>query len=110
MASPKKELFDREDVKTARYAKAISHPARIEILRILASGKKLCFNDISAILPLADSTVSQHLSELKAAGLLKGHYDPPKVWYTLNPHNWKTARKSLRTISKMKLQDNNPEK
>lgn len=110
MASPKKELFTRDDVKIARYAKAISHPARIEILRMLASGRKLCFNDISANLPLADSTVSQHLSGLKAAGLLKGTYDPPKVWYTLDPHNWKTARKSLRAISRMKIRDGNSDK
>jgi DNA-binding transcriptional ArsR family regulator len=110
MASPKRQLFTRDDVKIARYAKAISHPARIEILRMLASGRKLCFNDISAKLPLAGSTVSQHLTELKAAGLLKGHYDPPKVWYVLDPHNWKAARKGLKAISKIKIKDYNPDK
>ena len=103
MAAPKKSLFAKEDVRLAKYAKALSHPARIEILRQLVSLRKCCFNDISGNLPLADSTVSQHLSELKSAGLIRGRYDPPNVWYTIDQENWKSARKSLKEISRLKI-------
>jgi predicted transcriptional regulator len=106
MAPPKKDQFSKEDIKLARFAKALSHPARIAILRHLASLETCCFNDISKELPLADSTVSQHMTELKNAGLIQGSFNPPKVQYCIDYDNWKTARKSFKEFSKMKVAKN----
>jgi len=103
MAPSKKEQFSRDDIKLARYAKALSHPARIAILRHLASLETCCFNEISKELPLADSTVSQHMTELKNAGLIQGNFEPPKVRYCINYDNWKAARKSLKEFTKIKV-------
>jgi DNA-binding transcriptional ArsR family regulator len=106
MASSKKKQFSKEDAELARFAKALSHPARIAILRYLASMETCCFNDISKELPLADSTVSQHMTELKAAGLIEGTFDPPRVKYCINYENWRFARKSLREFTKIKVAKN----
>lgn len=106
MAPPKKDKFSKEDIKLARFAKALSHPARIAILRYLASMETCCFNGISKELPLADSTVSQHMAELKDAGLIQGSFEPPRVQYCINYENWKLARKSLKEFTKIKVTKN----
>jgi DNA-binding transcriptional ArsR family regulator len=106
MASHKRDQFSKEDVKLARLAKALAHPARIAILRHLASLETCCFNEISKELPLADSTVSQHMTELKNAGLIQGSFDPPKVKYCINYENWKLARKCLKEFTKIKVAKN----
>lgn len=101
--------YPPEDVKIARFAKALGHPARIAILRHLASLETCCFNEISKEIPLADSTVSQHLSELKNAGLIQGSFDPPRVQYCINYENWKIARKYLKEFTKIKVVKNEKE-
>jgi ArsR family transcriptional regulator len=106
MAPSKKEKFSKEDVRLAGVAKALSHPARIAILRHLASLETCCFNEISKELPLADSTVSQHMTELKNAGLIQGRFDPPRVKYCINYDNWRMARKCLKEFTKMKVAKN----
>lgn len=106
MAPSKKEQFSKDDIKVARYAKALSHPARIAILRHLASLETCCFNEISKELPLADSTVSQHMTELKNAGLIQGSFEPPKVQYCINYENWRIARKLLKEFTKIKVAKN----
>lgn len=106
MAPPRHQQFSDEDIKLARIAKALSHPARIAILRHLASLETCCFNEISKVVPLADSTVSQHMSELKNAGLIQGSFDPPRVKYCINYENWKLARKSIKELSKIKVAKN----
>ena len=106
MAPPKKDQFSKEDIKLARFAKALSHPARIAILRHLASLANCCFNEISKELPLADSTVSQHMAELKDAGLIQGSFEPPKVQYCINYDNWRAARKCLKEFTKIKVAKN----
>jgi DNA-binding transcriptional ArsR family regulator len=103
MAPTKKDQFPKEDIKLARFAKALAHPARIAILRHLASLETCCFNEISKVLPLADSTVSQHMTELKEAGLIQGSFKPPKVQYCINTENWKVARKCLKEFTKIKV-------
>ena len=103
MAQSKKEKFDKDDIRLARIAKALAHPARIAILRHLASMKECCFNDISKELPLADSTVSQHIAELKSAGLIEGSFEPPKIKYCINAEGWKQARKLLKGFAKIKV-------
>ncbi len=84
----KTNLINLEDPaieRSAAIAKALGHPARIAILKILAQ-RNTCFcGDITEIIPLAQSTVSQHLKALKNAGLIKGEVDGVRTCYCLNP-------------------------
>ena len=76
----------------ARFAKALSHPIRLEILRLLSS-QSCCFTgDLVQVLPIAQSTVSQHLKELKIAGLIQGEINAPKIKYCINKENWQKAK------------------
>lgn len=76
----------------AKFAKALGHPTRLEILRLLSS-QACCFTgDLVEVLPIAQSTVSQHLKELKNAGLIQGEIDPPKIKYCINKENWRKAK------------------
>ncbi|MDR1729076.1 MAG: ArsR family transcriptional regulator [Prevotellaceae bacterium] len=84
--------YTEQEEQLARFAKAMGHPARIAILNFLASQNSCFFGDIHEILPIAKATVSQHLSELKAAGLIQGEIFPPKVKYCINQENWKLAK------------------
>ena len=76
----------------ARFAKAMGHPARIAILQFLAGQETCYFGDIHEELPIAKATVSQHLKELKEAGLIQGEVEPPKVKYCINRDNWQLAK------------------
>jgi ArsR family transcriptional regulator len=76
----------------ARFAKALGHPARIAILNFLAKQDTCYFGDIHEELPIAKATVSQHLKELKDAGLIQGEIETPKVKYCINQENWKIAK------------------
>jgi ArsR family transcriptional regulator len=80
------------EIKTARYAKALSHPARVVILRFLETHCSCFAGDISAQLPIADSTVSQHLKVLKEAGLIQGNIHPPAIQYCIRREAWDEAR------------------
>lgn len=84
--------YNQEDEKIARYAKALGHPARIVILRFLARQNSCFAGDIANQLPIAASTVSQHLSELKDAGLIQGEVLPPMIKYCINRANWAEAK------------------
>lgn len=77
----------------ARYAKALGHPARVAILHFLAQQETCYFGDIHEELPIAKATVSQHLKELKEAGLIQGEVETPKVRYCINRQNWEKARR-----------------
>jgi len=78
--------------KIARYAKALGHPVRVYILELL-SRQSCCYSgDLSEILPVAKSTLSQHLKELKNAGLIQGEIEPPKIRYCINRQNWEEAK------------------
>ena len=98
-----KSKYSIQDVKIARFAKALGHPARIAILRHLASLETCRFTEISNEFPLANSTVSQHLAELKKAGLIQGNIEPPKYQYCINYENWKLARKYFKEFTKIKV-------
>ena len=80
-----------EQERLARFAKAMGHPTRIAILHFLARRKECFFGDIHEVLPIAKATVSQHLRELKDAGLIQGTIGPPKVKYCINAENWREA-------------------
>ncbi len=84
MGLTKSEEFTVKDNKLAKYAKALSHPARISILRILIKRQSCICGDIVEELPLSQSTVSQHLKELKEAGLIKGDIEGAKVCYCID--------------------------
>ena len=76
----------------ARFAKALGHPIRITILQLLEN-ESCCFTgDLVDVLPLAQSTISQHLKELKNAGLIQGELNPPKTKYCINQQNWEKAK------------------
>lgn len=91
----KKEYTAKQE-QLARFAKALGHPARIAILHFLAEQKTCYFGDINEELPIAKATVSQHLKELKDAGLIQGEVEPPKVKYCINKENWKLAQEVFR--------------
>lgn len=76
----------------ARFAKAMGHPTRVAILQFLAKQSECYFGDIHEELPIAKATVSQHLKELKDAGLIQGEVETPKVKYCINKENWQLAR------------------
>ena len=76
----------------ARFAKAMGQPARIAILKFLASQHECFFGDIHEVLPISKATVSQHLAELKSAELIQGEIQPPKMRYCINSENWEIAR------------------
>jgi ArsR family transcriptional regulator, arsenate/arsenite/antimonite-responsive transcriptional repressor len=84
MAVNKKSIFKKEEIITADFAKAISHPARISILKVLAKRNSCICGKIVEVIPLAQSTVSQHLKELKKAGLVKGIIDGQKSCYCID--------------------------
>ncbi|MBL7888055.1 MAG: winged helix-turn-helix transcriptional regulator [Bacteroidia bacterium] len=101
MAYSKKLEFDKDEIKAAEIAKALSHPARVAIIKFLAEQKSCICNDIVEQLPLSQSTVSQHLKELKNAGLIKGEIDGPRVCYCIDMDNWKIAKNVFSDLFKM---------
>jgi ArsR family transcriptional regulator len=92
MIKSKMENFSNMEVRLAAIAKALSHPARVRILKILTSRNACICGDIVELLPLAQSTVSQHLKELKKVGLVQGDIEGPRTCYCLNPKILSTAR------------------
>ena len=99
-------VLTAEQEKIARYARAMAHPVRIYILQLLA-GQSCCYTgDLSEELPIARSTLSQHISELKDAGLIQGEYNPPKIKYCLHQENWEEAKQLFTNIFKLKINGN----
>ncbi|MGI4863838.1 MAG: ArsR/SmtB family transcription factor [Janthinobacterium lividum] len=84
MTYAKTASFTADQQQLARVAKALAHPARVAIIQFLAAQKTCISGDIAAELPLARTTVSQHLQELKALGLIRGEIDGLTVCYCLN--------------------------
>lgn len=84
--------YKEDEVRIARVAKALSHPARIAILKLLASMDTCFCGEIVEELPIAQATVSQHLKELKDAGLIQGCIEAPKIRYCIEPEAWKNAQ------------------
>lgn len=84
MIAPKVESFREDIIRLADIAKALAHPMRIKILQILAEKKTCICGEIVELLPLSQSTVSQHLKELKRVGLIQGEIEGPKTCYCLN--------------------------
>jgi predicted transcriptional regulator len=92
--------YSKETEELARFSKALGHPARIIILKHL-SNQSCCYTgELLDVLPLAQSTISQHLKELKDAGLIDGEVSPPKIKYCINTENWMKAQKLFDTLFK----------
>ncbi len=87
-----KIVYTDDQVQLARFAKAMGHPVRVFVLELL-NKQACCYSgDLSEILPIAKSTLSQHLKELKDAGLIQGEIEAPKVKYCINRENWAKAQ------------------
>lgn len=83
--------YSEDEEGMASIAKAISHPVRIRILKLLAS-RQCCFTgELTEIIPMAQSTISQHLKALLDSGLIQGEINPPKVRYCIHRENWLKA-------------------
>jgi DNA-binding transcriptional ArsR family regulator len=98
MGLTKYSEFTARENKIAAYAKALGHPARVAILQLLIREQSCICGDIVDRLPLSQSTVSQHLKELKEAGLIKGDIDGKKVCYCIDGKEWENARSSLSNL------------
>ena len=92
MGLAKTDKFSLHDNKISAYAKALAHPARVAILKVLLEQNACVCGDIVDELPLSQSTISQHLKELKNAGLIKGNIDGAKVCYCIDEEEWKRAQ------------------
>lgn len=90
--------YSDEQERIARFAKALGHPARIAIMQFLLSQKSCYFGDINEELPISKATVSQHLKELKDAGLIQGEIETPKVKYCINEQNWNMAKRMFESF------------
>lgn len=98
MAVSKKEEFSVRDNRLANFAKALSHPARIAIIRILLKQEACICGDFVNQLPLSQSTVSRHLAELKEAGLIRGETEGVTSCYCLNTDAWLAYRDVFETF------------
>ena len=87
-----KQKLNTEQEQLARFAKALGHPIRIAILQMLAKQTCCYHGDMSEVLPIAKSTLSQHLNELKEAGLIQGTITLPTVKYCIDRKNWELAK------------------
>jgi len=84
--------YQNDTEALARFAKALSHPTRIAIIKYL-DNQSCCFTgDLVDVLPISQSTLSPHLKELKNAGLIQGELNPPRIKYCINKDNWKIAK------------------
>ncbi len=98
MGATKTEEFTVKQNKIAKYSKALGHPARVAILEVLTKRQDCMCGDIVEELPLSQSTVSQHLKELKEAGLIKGTIEGAKVCYCIDEKEWDNAKLYLSTF------------
>lgn len=98
MARSKTSLFDSKLAENARYFKALAHPARLQILKFLASSKSCITGDISDDLPLSRTTVNQHIKELKEIGIIDSHVEGVTTKYCLNIEMMEAVMKSHKEL------------
>jgi len=100
MATNKQEVITSKQNKLAKISKALGHPIRIYVVEFL-SKQTCCYSgDLTELLPIAKSTLSQHLKELKNAGLIQGEIEGTKIKYCLNEDNWQIAKKVFKELFK----------
>lgn len=98
MGATKADEFSVKDNRVARYARALAHPARVAILKLLINKQACICGDIVDELPLSQSTVSQHLKELKTSGLIKGDIEGVKVCYCIDEAEWNIAKNYMNDL------------
>lgn len=98
MGITKSELFKKRQNRLANLAKAFDHPARVAILEYLLSNRTCITNDLVNELPLSQSTISQHLKELKQIGIIKGEVEGPKLNYCIDEEVWEETREVFNTF------------
>lgn len=98
MGVTKTSSFSRQQNQLATLAKALGHPARIAILEYLLQHQTCICNDLVQELPLSQSTITQHLRELKVAGLIKGEIEGPKVNYCIDEAVWQESQSALQAL------------
>jgi predicted transcriptional regulator len=98
------EHYTESQIKISRYAKALSHPVRVFIVEYLATRHNSCCysGDMAELVPIARSTLSEHLKELKDAGLIQGEINAPKIKYCINADNWQEAKGLFKDFFKHK--------
>lgn len=104
MGITKKELFTDEDLKLVELFKALSNPARLTIVKFLLNIESCFSGDIVNEIPLSQSTVSQHLKELKKAGIIKGRTQGKNVSYCINAENWNKYENHLMDLFENKIE------
>jgi predicted transcriptional regulator len=100
MGATKTILFTKQQNQLADMARAIAHPARIAILQYLVKKNACICGDLVDELGLAQATISQHLKELKVAGIIQGSIDGTSVCYCINPKVWKQYREFFNSFFK----------
>lgn len=98
MGITKTDNFSIEQNRMARLAKALGHPARIAILEVLIKRNTCICGDLVEELPLSQSTVSQHLRELKDVGIIKGEIEGTSVCYCIDEKIWKELKDTMNTL------------
>lgn len=98
----KRKTQQDSDKELAKFAKALAHPSRVQILRFLEKQCTCFAGDIGEQLPLAASTVSQHLKVLRSAGLIQGKANPPTITYCINQENWQRAKMLFENLFEQK--------
>lgn len=100
MGTTKSEIFSVEQNELAKLAKALAHPARIAIIEYLVK-TNICFcGNIVEEIGLAQATISQHLKELKNAGIIKGEVEGTSICYCINPETWEKLSKNFNSLFK----------
>ena len=95
MGATKKAVFTEQQNQVADYAKALAHPARVAILQFLIQRNACVCGDIVDELPLSQSTVSQHLKELKRIGVIQGTIEGPSVCYCISQAGWRQMKQAI---------------
>ncbi|MBP8724916.1 MAG: winged helix-turn-helix transcriptional regulator [Saprospiraceae bacterium] len=96
MGRTKSALFSSTENHLAQFSKALGHPARVAILRLLLKRNRCICGDLVSELPLAQSTISQHLKALQQSGLIRGEVSGPATCYCIDLKNWQLLRKMLK--------------
>lgn len=97
----KLNIIADKDRRIARYAKAMGHPIRMYVLDLLLSQNCCYSGNLSDELPIAKSTLSQHLKELKDAGLIQGEIEAPRIRYCINKENWAEVQDLFKAFLKL---------
>ena len=98
MGITKSYHFNIKQNKLAAYAKAFAHPARVAILQYLLQNKTCIVGTLVDVLPLSQSTISQHLRELKDIGLIRGEIEGPSVCYCIDNEVWSDIRRDMNEL------------